>query len=185
MLRQIRLSLKSPTKYFTFFPEEDLTSVKIGRSLRCEFSVPLEDLSREHCILEILNGEYYLTDLKSKNGVYVDQVRIAPDQKTKVTPTSLIVLANIYTLSINPTEILSKSESAITKKVDREIETMSFQLEYPPEKNKALSKQKKETKKAINGPEENNTTPNREMIVMALGFIGITIYLLYEFVLSN
>ncbi len=181
MLIPIRLSLKSPTKYFTFFPEEELTTVKIGRSLRCEFSVPLEDLSREHCLLEIIDGEYFLTDLNSSNGVWVNQVRITPDKKTKITPSSHILLANIYTLSINPTEIISKSETATTKKVDREIDTVSFQLDYPLDKKKRIKK----ALEKVTEEEEKQTSVSREMLIMFLGFLGIMIYLLYEFVLGN
>jgi len=182
VLRPIILSLKSPTKYFTFFPEEELTTVKIGRSLRCEFSVPLEDLSREHCLLEIIDGEYFLTDLNSSNGVWVNQVRITPDKKTKITPSSHILLANIYTLSINPTEIISKSETATTKKVDREIDTISFELEYPIDKKKKI---KKAPERETEEKEEKQPSVSREMVIMFLGFLGITIYLLYEFVLAN
>jgi pSer/pThr/pTyr-binding forkhead associated (FHA) protein len=182
VLGPIRLSLKSSTKYFTYFPEEEISSVKIGRSLRCEFSVPLEDLSREHCLFEIIDGEYFLTDLKSSNGVWVNQVRIGPDKKTKVTPSSLIVLANIYTLTINPTEIISKSETATTKNVDREIDTVSFQLDYPVDKKKKI---KKAPEIVAEEAVEKKPSVSREMVIMFLGFLGICIYLLYEFASGN
>jgi predicted component of type VI protein secretion system len=54
----------------------DLTHVTIGRSQKCDLVIQHEAMSRTHCKLEIKDGELYITDLGSINGVYIDGERI-------------------------------------------------------------------------------------------------------------
>lgn len=101
-MEPVRLTLSSPTQTFSHLTEGQ--ELKIGRSETCDFVIPKDDLSREHCLFEIKNGEYFITDLGSKNGIYIDRIKIKPNVPVKVTESSLIVLANIYTLKINATD---------------------------------------------------------------------------------
>ncbi len=181
MAESIRLSLKSPSKYYTFSSEGDSSSIKIGRSLKCEFSVPLEDLSREHCLLELIDGDFYITDLDSSNGVWVDRERIVTNERIKIALSNVIVLSNIYTLTINPTEIRSKSETNSNRKIDRQIDTVSFQLDYPDDKKKKLTKKILPEKDSI----EKATSKKKEMIIMTLGFLAVATYVVFEFVLQE
>ncbi len=181
MADSISLSLKSPSKYYTFSSERNVSSIRIGRSLKCEFSVPLEDLSREHCLFELIDGDFYITDLNSSNGVWVDRERILPDERIKITPSSVVVLSNIYTLTINPTEIKSKLETNSNRKIDREIDTVSFQLDYPTDKKK----KSKKINTSLGKSEEKSFSRKREITLMVLGFLAVVIYLVFEFILNN
>ncbi len=49
---------------------------KIGRSENCRVAIPSEHFSREHCLVELIDNVIYLTDLDSKNGIYINQIRI-------------------------------------------------------------------------------------------------------------
>ncbi len=51
-------------------------SVSIGRSAKCDLVIPHESMSRNHCQIEIKDGEFFITDLGSINGVYIDNVKI-------------------------------------------------------------------------------------------------------------
>jgi pSer/pThr/pTyr-binding forkhead associated (FHA) protein len=51
---------------------------KIGRSENCRVSLDNEGFSREHCLIEVIDGALYITDLGSKNGIYINHVRIPP-----------------------------------------------------------------------------------------------------------
>ena len=53
----------------------------IGRSSKSDVVIPHEGMSRQHCQIEIINGEYFVTDLGSTNGVLIDNIRIEPHQK--------------------------------------------------------------------------------------------------------
>lgn len=54
----------------------DKDSVSIGRSAKCDLVIPHESMSRNHCQIEIKDGEFFITDLGSINGVYIDNVKI-------------------------------------------------------------------------------------------------------------
>jgi two-component system, NtrC family, sensor kinase len=48
----------------------------IGRATECEISILDNGLSRRHSAIEIIGGESFLVDLKSKNGSFVNNVRV-------------------------------------------------------------------------------------------------------------
>lgn len=56
--------------------------VIIGRSNKSDFMVLDEALSRQHCLIELDNGEFYITDLGSSNGVFIDGNRIPAHTRT-------------------------------------------------------------------------------------------------------
>lgn len=51
-------------------------------------------ISRVHCQISSQNGAYYLTDLGSANGTYVNKVRVAPNQRMDIKNGDVIRLAN-------------------------------------------------------------------------------------------
>lgn len=54
----------------------------IGRSSKCDVVVPHEGMSRLHCQIEVENGEVFVTDLGSTNGVSIDGQKIEPHKRT-------------------------------------------------------------------------------------------------------
>lgn len=50
--------------------------ILIGRDAACDFAIDDPLLSRQHCLLEVSENEAKLTDLKSRNGTYVNGKRI-------------------------------------------------------------------------------------------------------------
>ncbi len=147
MVTSIQLSIITPSRVFTFVPIED-GPITIGRSLNCEFSVPLEDISREHCLVESDNGIVYITDLKSKNGIWVNRERILPSVRTQITNDCSIVLSNLYTLKINEVD-LPVRPGFVLNKVPRDSETVSFQIELSDNKISRYFKKIKNHSEAI------------------------------------
>lgn len=86
------------TEVNTYKFESSKKTLTIGRADSNDLTVPLEELSRQHCRLDCEGDEIFITDTQSKNGVYVDKQRILPDQKTKIMFSSSIKLANKYDL---------------------------------------------------------------------------------------
>lgn len=176
---QIRLTLTSPSQTYSHTTENN--SVKIGRALTCDFVVPKDDLSREQCLFEVKDGEYFVTDLGSKNGIYVDRVRLQPNTPVKVTESSLIVLSNIYTLKINDFNVKTKID--MLAKPEPEKGTVTFQLDLPPEKNLGLVKPKR--KKSVEADsvfaeDESFLKKNQEHAKMVVGFLVILGFILYQ-----
>ena len=61
-------------------PPDDDTFI-IGRSRTCDLVIPSSKVSRQHSGICRENGEYYIEDLGSANGVWRDGVKI---QKEKI-----------------------------------------------------------------------------------------------------
>lgn len=59
----------------------DTGVIVIGRSSKCTIHVPHEGMSRQHCQIEVVNGELFVTDLNSTNGVFIDGNRIPPNER--------------------------------------------------------------------------------------------------------
>lgn len=75
----------------------------IGRGLHCD--IVLNDatdvVSREHATLEIdKSGKYYLVDI-SRNGTYVNGMRIMPNQRVQVSRGDVISFAHVQALDWN------------------------------------------------------------------------------------
>jgi pSer/pThr/pTyr-binding forkhead associated (FHA) protein len=178
----VKLTLTSPSENFTHHSEGN--SVRIGRSTKCEFNVPREDLSREHCLFEVINDEYYVTDLGSKNGITVDRMPIAPNVRTKITNDSVVILSNLYTLKINAFEVKSKMDmmataaAAAKKAAGPDVQTVSFALDF--DKTNSEKKVVLPKKIARRPREVEEVTHNYEVAKMALGFILIVGFVIYH-----
>jgi pSer/pThr/pTyr-binding forkhead associated (FHA) protein len=75
----MRVFLHGPTEIV----EKTIRSEKVylGRSSKCDFFFPNETLSRQHCLIEFSDGDFYITDLGSANGVFINGSRIEPHQR--------------------------------------------------------------------------------------------------------
>lgn len=182
MGESVKLTLTSPTETFTHHTEEN--SVRIGRSNKCEFNIPREDLSREHCLFEIIDDEYFVTDLGSKNGITVDRVRIEVNTRTKITSESVVVLSNLYTFKINGFEIKSKMDmmataaAAAKKAAGPDVNTVSFALDFDKTSEKKFVPPKKFVKRPRQEAEA--VTDNYELMKMAFGFVVIVGFVIYH-----
>lgn len=54
----------------------------IGRSSKCDVVVTQDGMSRQHCQIEVIDGEVFVTDLASTNGVLIDGQKIKPNTRT-------------------------------------------------------------------------------------------------------
>lgn len=173
----IRLTLASPTQTYSFTTDE--SSVKIGRSLKCEFNIPKEDLSREHCLFEVDGDDYYVTDLGSKNGICVDRERIPEHVRTKISKDSHVVLSALYDLKINAFEVKTKADMiGIPPKAKTEIETVTFQLELHDEVEKKV--RRKPIKRTQREIAVESPTENYEYVKMIAGFVVVIGFLIYH-----
>lgn len=73
-------------------------SFVIGRSNKCDICVPSSELSREHCRVDLIGQTIYITDLNSSNGVYIDNIQLRPNTKTKYTTTQQLMMGDTYVI---------------------------------------------------------------------------------------
>lgn len=69
--------------------------VTIGRSAKADLTVPDESLSRSHCTIELVNGNFFITDLGSSNGVYIDGEKISANTRIPFNSFSQLSLASL------------------------------------------------------------------------------------------
>jgi hypothetical protein len=55
--------------------------ILIGRSNKCDVCIIEEGLSRQHCAIDYVDGSFFITDLGSANGVFINGLRIPPHEK--------------------------------------------------------------------------------------------------------
>jgi pSer/pThr/pTyr-binding forkhead associated (FHA) protein len=60
----------------TISVELDKDEFTIGRHPSCDVHLPLTNISRTHAHVVCVNGEYFVEDLGSTNGTYVNSVKI-------------------------------------------------------------------------------------------------------------
>lgn len=56
----------------------------IGRSEDCRVCIDSEHFSREHCLIELIDGNVYVTDLNSKNGIFINHIRVPKKMKVNL-----------------------------------------------------------------------------------------------------
>lgn len=87
------------------FPIES-RKIIIGRKTDADLRIPLNEVSREHCELEVLPNKVVLRDLNSSNGTYVNEQKIA--EANLKAGDEIIVGPIIFTVQIDgiPEEIV-------------------------------------------------------------------------------
>lgn len=75
-------------------------SAIIGRSDTCDIIIREPTLSRTHAEIKNVSGDWYITDLNSSNGVYVDGVRIPAGKMMPIGSGSQIILADSVPLLV-------------------------------------------------------------------------------------
>jgi len=90
----MKIKVKLPTGKFIeeVSPKDSLT---IGRSTKSDICIPDESLSRSHCLLQYSNGDFFITDLGSANGVHIDGRRIGANLRTQFTTFQELLIGHL------------------------------------------------------------------------------------------
>jgi len=76
------LKLKVFENAGSFFEQQYATEgdIKVGRAEHCELVLRSKRISREHCRLFFRDGEWWIEDLKSQNGIHLNGVKILSEK---------------------------------------------------------------------------------------------------------
>lgn len=191
-LNSFKFSLSTPSE--TFVHATSKQAITIGRSLKCDFNVPKEDLSREHCLVEIDNNDIFITDLGSKNGISINRARISPNKRYPISRDEEVLLSNKYLFKLNPIGIEIKSKLDLVgheghganPSAAAAAETVTIELEAERKNDSDFFKNRPPTsvpakylmKKMREEKKEPLVSP--EAIKMLLGFFLISMALIYS-----
>ncbi len=128
----------------------DKSSVSVGRGNNCDIVLPIEGFSRRHAQIDLLDGNIFVTDLGSTNGVYIDGQRIPVSTKTvmqsflnlQIGPANQIEILDEDSASVaSPvsSSLAESKQSKISKGLDSNEKTKSSRFE-PRQINKSIEK---------------------------------------------
>lgn len=89
-LSVIRKGHTEEAQYFEF----DQETVTVGRDSRNDLQLPSNAVSASHAEIKKDANDYFIVDLGSKNGVYMDEIKLVPFQKTELKPHIKIGIAH-------------------------------------------------------------------------------------------
>ena len=131
------------------FHRTNKSAVTIGRDESCDISLNSSAVSRVHAQLTRKDQEWYVTDLSSTNGTYINENRISPNQPRRWSDTDVLLIGP-YSVriilpayhSIEPTMILDPhTQSPVqtptmtilpTSEMMQELKEMSGKLPHKP-----------------------------------------------------
>ena len=168
--------------------------VTIGRSKNCSIVAPYEGISRHHCQIDFQNGEIFVTDLASTNGVFIDGTKIEPNIKTQYQTYLTLSVGSIQSITIefddktgiqtqNPFESLTntaqktsqpKEETQLTKTTAYSQPPMSTDSEIKVKSKKSTTQITSSTQASIKIPNKKKEKKNSLLtnIVAVLLLIG-------------
>lgn len=154
------------------FPFEG-KSATIGRSPKCEIVIPHDGVSRQHCRIDLENGEFFVTDLASTNGVLIDGNKIAPNKKT--------VFQTFLPLSFGPVQsltILDESPAGFTTTLSGTsiTETLAGNKQI---KEKIAAHKSSSQPKPATPPKKKKGGIDIKMILATLFAVGIMVFAYY------
>ena len=85
MTPQVKLIITSNMSNEMTYTYKEPSECTVGRAIDCDIQLPVtaeQDISRHHCVFEIEPPHLWVQDLDSKNGTFVNNLRInsSPDQ---------------------------------------------------------------------------------------------------------
>lgn len=69
--------------------------VIVGRSPKSDLVIAHDSISRQHCKIEKIDGQYNITDLGSSNGVLINEEKIPPNVRRVILPGSQLSLGGL------------------------------------------------------------------------------------------
>lgn len=151
----------------------DKPSCVIGRSAQADVVIPHEAVSRKHCQIDYRDGELYVTDLGSINGVLIDGQKISPNRPVK--------FQSFLTLSFGAVQAMNvELDEERTSSHENPLLAQSLQPRETRQRNQpkpqATKKPDQPTVKPLpTGPESQATLPMKNFIalcvVIVIGFI--------------
>lgn len=144
--------------------ETEKTSAIIGRSSMADIVVPVDGMSRRHCLIEVKDEAIFVTDLGSVNGVLIEGERIP-----KSTPVKYDVYLNLAFGAVREAQIiLEKSEDPSDK-------TPALTLSTPVAKRLPVRKKKEKPKN------ESSNGINPKITILVIVLAAVAFYFFYGY----
>jgi predicted component of type VI protein secretion system len=151
-------------------------SVSIGRSSKCDLVIAHESMSRNHCQIEIKDGEFFITDLGSINGVYIDNQKIPAN--SSVPFQTFLHLAFGYVTSAQVV-VDEATRFGVLKPRGEVQETISSNEVVAGTRTKTKAIQPQKNKNPPDKDKSNKSSGKNSILINIFAFLGILAALYY------
>ena len=147
----------------------------IGRSEKCRVALDNEGFSREHCLIEHVDGVIYVSDLGSKNGVFINHVRIPPKLRVSYDTKLPLYMGEAF-VTIDASKEFKDPDHLSLQTFSKIDPAELFRPLSPPMKSKKALPPKPQMYKSVE--KKSSSSSSGISLVIALVLIaGIVIYL--------
>jgi pSer/pThr/pTyr-binding forkhead associated (FHA) protein len=132
------------------------SDVVVGRSQTCDLAIPHESISRNHCRVEIVKGAFYITDLDSSNGTFIEGRKLDPHKRMPFDSKSNITIGKLdceFSFEAPGSETIARtkrSKAEINKNATMTTKTRRLDLNKP---SITLEMEKKNNEMLLKGPQ--------------------------------
>lgn len=141
----------------------------VGRSPQCDVVIPHEGMSRKHCQITYKDGDLYIEDLGSVNGVLIDGKKIEPNTPTKFQIFLNVTFGAVQSLKIeldDVTKITTMPGSVAATTASHSSGTVTKQLSL--EKTGKIKKQTRSDSSAPKKIEKEEEKKSKSMMILIL-----------------
>ena len=124
--------------------------VTVGRSTESNLVISHHSISRSHCKIEYVNHSFFITDLKSLNGTFIDGAKLVPHQKTILHAHSTLKLGLLSCYLTDSSSSLEKSKLHPTQVLENNLTSTTLASRLEVENLPGIHEL--EQKKKIKGP---------------------------------
>lgn len=93
------------------------SSVIVGRSPKCDLVIPHDSISRQHCQIDFIKDQFFITDLGSSNGVSINGQKITPQRKTLFPPKSQLAFGKMECELVSTVENKPQEHTIVSSNV--------------------------------------------------------------------
>jgi len=109
----------------------------VGRTPDCDIALPKGTVSSKHCLLELRDGVWFVTDLASRNGIRINGVRC---QDGRLDPGTILAIAHErFQVEYASARSVPAPASPVTRPEPPPLENETTAVEPPPERSRASS----------------------------------------------
>lgn len=166
-------------------------SVVVGRAEdQADLVIPHSSISRRHCKIEYIEKEFYITDLKSSNGVTINGNKIPPMQKTKVPANAIIKIAKLDCELSDKVKEVEDATKIQSQKLSEDFTSTIRIARIDLEKDILETREITKSPPKVKGPRNPITYQEKEdeksrgsfknflfyLLIVALVFLGLIVY---------
>jgi hypothetical protein len=148
---------------------DDNTSLIVGRSSKASLPIKIPSISRSHIKIRTFDGKFFVTDLGSANGSYINQDKLPANEEVE--------WPDFFTLHLSDNVSLEIVKESVTNEIHSSVNNLkTIELDYGTvtiRKLKSIPEREKTTPKPKDVKEQNRY---KLLFLVIIGFAAFYVY---------